>query len=343
MAGPAALGEQAFIDIVARHAHPVRPRPVVGIGDDAAILDLPARGQTIITTDLLTDGTHFRTDRTPGLLLGRKALAVNLSDVAAMGGVPHSCVVSVGLPRRTPAVYARAVARGLAGMARRHGVAMVGGDTCVARALFLNVTLLGVVERGRGVRRSGARPGDGLYVTGSLGASSTGLALLERERRRGPRWRGGARSGAAARRRVIRAHQDPDPRTLAGRALGLTGLAHAMIDLSDGLAVDLPRLCKASGAGAVLLQAAIPVAPAATTLLGPAAALRQALRGGEDYELLFAAPPDSEALIERLCRRLRLPMTRIGQILPRRFGVRVLDGAGRYRPLPPAGFVHFPR
>ena len=173
---------------------------------------------------------------------------------------------------------------------------MVGGDTCVARALFLNVTLLGVVERGRGVRRSGARPGDGLYVTGSLGASSTGQALLERERRRGPRWRGGGRSGAAARRRVIRAHQDPDPRTLAGRALGLTGLAHAMIDLSDGLAVDLPRLCKASGAGAVLLQAAIPVAPAATTLLGPAAALT-GVAAGLGSELMLR---DREvALLER--------------------------------------------
>jgi thiamine-monophosphate kinase len=345
MARRLALTEQAFIEFIARRAHPVKPRPIIGIGDDAAVLNPPPRRQTILTTDMLTDGVHFRTERTPGVLVGRKALAVNLSDVAAMGGVPHSCVVSVGFPRGTPASYAREVARGLTGLARSSGVALVGGDTCAARALFVNVTLVGLVEPGRAVTRAGARPGEHLYVTGTLGASAAGLELLGSRRRRSgaPRVRSRGRSVTSARRLAIRAHLDPTPRIAAGRALGLAGLATAMIDLSDGLTQDLPRLCRASGTGAVVLQAALPIAPAAGTLFGPDGAMRLALCGGEDYELLFTARPECEPLIAALSRRLRLPISRIGQMLPRRQGIRTVDAAGRYRPLPPGGFEHFRR
>ncbi len=345
MAGPAALGEQEFIDHIARRVKSGRWPPVLGIGDDAAVLNLPPRSQILLTTDLLTDGVHFKRERTPGRLLGRKALAVNLSDIAAMGGLPHSCVVSIGFPRRTPASYARDLAAGLAGMARRYGVALVGGDTCAARALFVNVTLLGIVEPGRAVSRSGARVGDGLYVTGALGASAAGLELLQGSRRSAASGRRAAagRSVETARRRAIAAHLDPQPRTTAGRALGTTGIASAMIDLSDGLSIDLPRLCNASRSGAVILRAALPVAREAALLLGGRPALERSVTGGEDYELLFAAPPGCEPLVEGLSRRLGLPMTRIGQIVPRREGVSMLDAEGYYRPLPKGRFEHFPR
>ena len=336
MATLARIGEQGFIDLVARLARPARPRPVLGIGDDAAVLALPPRAQMLLTTDLLTEGTHFRSAYTPGLLLGRKALAVNLSDIAAMGGAPHSCVVAIGFPRATPLERARAVARGLGAQARRHRVAIVGGDTCAARSLFVNVCLLGLVEPGRAVRRDGARPGDSLYVTGRLGASAAGLAMLRRRRRP---W-GAPRSAVT---QAVRAHLDPVPRVTAGRALGVTGLATAMIDLSDGLSQDLRRLCDASRAGALLEEAAIPVSPLALSLLGAAGARRAALEGGEDYELLFATRAGHEPLIDHLARRIRLPMTRIGQVLPRRQGIRILTRDGRYRDLPPRGFEHFPR
>jgi thiamine-monophosphate kinase len=271
--------------------------------------------------------------RTPGLLLGRKAMAVNLSDIAAMGGVPHSAVVTVGLPRGTPSAYARALARGLATQARRHGVAIVGGDTCASRRLLVNVALLGAVERGRAVLRSGARPGDALYVTGRLGGSAAGLSIvLGRSRHGAPQ---------TARRRALRAHHDPEPRAAFGRALGVTGLATAMIDLSDGLAADLPRLCVASRAGAVVLETVLPIDPSALALLGKEGARRAAVSGGEDYELLFTARPQHEAMLAGLSRRLRLQLTRIGQILPRRGGIRLLGRDGRYRPLPPPGFTHF--
>ncbi len=346
------LDERGFIDLVGRLARPVRPRPVLGIGDDAAVLSLPPRSQTLLTTDLLTDGVHFRTAYTPGLLLGRKALSVNLSDVAAMGGVPHSFVLSVGFPRGIDPAYARAVARGVAGQARRFGVALVGGDTCAARALFVSIALTGVVEPGRAVRRDGARPGDALFVTGTLGAAAAGLTLLEGGSRcdaagrlKGARLRGRALGGGLRRHaaRAIRAHLDPAPRTLAGRALGLTGLAAAMIDLSDGLSQDLPRLCRASDCGAVIEEAAIPIAPEAVALLGRSRGMRCAMAGGEDYELLFAARAAHAAVVARLARRLRLPVSRIGQVLPRRQGIRLLTRDGRYRRLEPAGFEHFAR
>jgi thiamine-monophosphate kinase len=361
MAGFARLDEQGFIDLVASLVGPARrsgtprltpsrtlpraPRPIVGIGDDAAVLAAPPGVRALLTTDLLTDGIHFHLSYTPGFLLGRKALAVSLSDIAAMGGVPHSFVVGVGLPRTTPPAYARDLARGLADQARRFGVALVGGDTSASRSLFVSIALLGVIEPGREVRRSGACPGDGLYVTGSLGAAAAGLALLRRAGRKGT----GARRPRGARRlslarQAIRAHRDPVPRTDAGRALGLTGLGAAMIDLSDGLAQDLPRLCRASRCGAIIEEAAIPVASAARAVLGQSGGLRSALSGGEDYELLFAARRDHDSAVRRLARRLRLPMTRIGQILPRDRGVRILRRDGSYQPFDEIdrGFEHFP-
>ena len=315
------------------------PRPVVGIGDDAAVLQTSAKSRTLVTTDFLTEGVHFRSKWTPPRDLGRKAMAVNLSDIAAMGGVPLTAVVSVGLPRGTSVAFAEALAAGLAEQARRHRVTIVGGDTCAAERLFVSVTLLGAVEIGREVLRSGAQPGDRLYVTGTLGASAAGLAMLRRPRRSGRRGPRGA--DRAAQHAVIRAHLDPAPRVLFGRALGLSGIARAMIDLSDGIAKDLPRLCEASGTGAVLGASALPVDPAARRLLGSRRALDAALAGGEDYELLFAARPEHEPILARLGARLKVPVRAIGAVLPKRSGVRLLGRDGRYRPLPRPAFEHF--
>jgi len=331
---PVPLTEDVFIAMMLRLSRGTGARPVVGIGDDAAVLQPPRRAQTLVTTDFLTEGVHVLAARTPPRLIGRKAMAVNLSDIAAMGGVPLQAVVSVGLPRGTPVPWARGLARGLAEQARRHRVAIVGGDTCAAERLFVGVTLIGAVEPGRAVKRSGARVGDRLYVTGALGASAAGLALLRRGRRgRGP--------GEAARRRALRAHLDPEPRVLFGRALGVGGLATAMIDLSDGLARDLPRLCAASRAGAVIGESVLPVDAAAIAVLGDGPGRRAAIAGGEDYELLFAARPGTEAILAALAARLGQKVTGIGTVVPRRDGIRLLGRDGRYRPLPAPDFEHF--
>jgi thiamine-monophosphate kinase len=330
---PVRLSEDTFIAWMARESRGAGARPVVGIGDDAAVLALPRRTQALLTTDFLTEKVHFLFDRTPPRLLGRKAMAVNLSDIAAMGGVPHAALVSVGLPRGTAASWARELARGLAEQARRHHVAIVGGDTCAAERIFVSVTLVGAVEPGRAVRRSGARAGDGLYVTGALGASAAGLALLRRRVRLLP--------SSAARRRVVQAHLDPEPRVRFGRALGMSGLATAMIDLSDGLAKDLPRLCAASRKGCVVTEASIPVDAAATALFGIERARRLAISGGEDYELLFSARPGTEALLAGLAARLKMPVARIGVVTSARDGVRLLGRDGRYGALPRPAFEHF--
>jgi thiamine-monophosphate kinase len=357
MAARPRLDEQGFIDLVARLAAapaggrtaPGSPRLVVGIGDDAAVLT-PASGRhLLLTTDFLAEGIHFRAAWTPGALLGRKAVAVNLSDIAAMGGVPLAGLLSVGLPRAASPELARAVARGAVDRARRHGVALAGGDTGAARHLLVSVTLLGEVEPGRAVLRDGARPGHGLYVTGVLGASAAGLALL----RRGARWslpdrglpRGRRTPGIRrAARALLRAHLDPVPRLAAGRLLGRSGAAAAMIDVSDGLLQDLPRLCGASGTGAVVEEAALPVSPAAAAIFGSQKARRLALIGGEDYELLFAARDADAPALGRLAARLRLPITRLGQVLPRPAGVRLLTRDGRFVPFGSirGGFEHFP-
>jgi thiamine-monophosphate kinase len=334
---PVRLSEDTFIEWMARESRGAGPRSVVGIGDDAAVLTLPRRTQALLTTDFLTEKVHFLFDRTPPRLLGRKAMAVNLSDIAAMGGVPHAALVSVGLPRGIAASWARELARGLASQARAHRVAIVGGDTCAAERVFVSVTLLGAVEPGRAVRRRGARTGDGLYVTGALGASAAGLLLLRRRVREKV---SGSRSLAAARRRLVQAHLDPEPRVLFGRALGMSGLASAMIDLSDGLAKDLPRLLAASRKGGVVTEASIPVDAAAAALFGDPRARRLAIAGGEDYELLFAARPGTEALLAGLAARLRTPVTRIGTVT-RLQPTRLLGRDGRYRPLPRPAFEHF--
>ncbi|HET8947328.1 MAG TPA: thiamine-phosphate kinase [Candidatus Polarisedimenticolia bacterium] len=339
---PPSLTEDRFIRLMLRLSRGRGPRPVVGIGDDAAVLATSSKSRTLVTTDFLTEGVHFRSQWTPPRLLGRKAMAVNLSDIAAMGGVPLTAVVSVGLPRGTSFASARALATGIAEQARRHRVTIVGGDTCAAQRLFVSVTLLGAVEIGREVLRSGARPGDRLYVTGTLGASAAGLATLRRARRTSSAHRAAAIQGVReAERAVQKAHLDPEPRVLFGRALGLTGIARAMIDLSDGIAKDLPRLCEASGIGAVLSASALPVDPAARRLLGPRRALEAALAGGEDYELLFAARPEHEPVLARLGARLGVPVQAIGAVLPRKSGVRLLGRDGRYRPLPRPAFEHF--
>jgi thiamine-monophosphate kinase len=347
---PERLSEAWFIDTMRRLSARSGPRPIAGIGDDAAIVALPRRTATLLTTDFLTEGVHFIARRTPGESLGRKAMAVNLSDIAAMGGVPHSAVTSIGLPRGTPPAYARAIARGLAAAAREYDVAIVGGDTCAAERLFVNVALTGFVEPGRAVRRSGGKAGDGLYVTGALGASAAGLAVLlgraprtGRARRRVRGRRDGRSGGESARRAAVAAHIDPEPRVAMGRALGLCGLATAMIDLSDGIAQDLPRLCAASRAGAVVVASSVPVSPVATAVLGRERALAAALGGGEDYELLFTSRPEWEGLMAGLARRLSLPIVRIGTLHPARDGIRLLTREGRYARLPRGAFEHFPR
>ena len=272
----------------------------LGIGDDCALLRAKANEEIAVTTDLSVEGRHFRLDWQPPESIGHRTLARGLSDLAAMGARPLAAFLSLGLPadlisakRGKP--WIERFYDGFLALASAHKTPLAGGDLAESTNALADIVLVGAVPAGRALLRSGARPGDILYVTGALGGASAGLAQL-------------ARIGTAGRipRRLepmLRAHLYPEPRIPQGMWLGLRGIASAAIDLSDGLSTDLTHLCEESGVAAEVDAAAIPIASGAT--------LDQALHGGEDYELLFAARPAA-----RLPRAIRgVPVTRIGHVV----------------------------
>ena len=333
------LGEERLIERLRRRLRPIVPPPPAGIGDDAAWLARRNSPDWVWTADLLTEGVHFRRHWTQALWLGRKALAVNLSDVAAMGATPRSFLLTLALPPSLELAWLDDFALGLRQTARAAAVACVGGDTTASRAgIFVGITVLGEARHGL-LRRDAARPGDGLWVSGPLGASAAGLRLLRagwRLRRGGAVERGARRATRGPEAAALRAHLDPRPPLALGPWLARRGISRAAIDLSDGLAADLPRLCKASGVGARVDLAAIPVHPAERR------GVQAALRGGEDYVLLFTAPRRKEERLRYLPARAGARPRRIGEILPPGAGIEYVAASGARRPLAPGAFEHFP-
>ncbi len=332
------IGEDAlvrlFVGAGARGRAAERLGVVVGPGDDCAALRPPAGARLLLTTDLMAEGVHFRRAWAKPADLGWKLAAMNASDLAAMGGRPLWALLSLALPPTLEAAFAGGFARGLRAAARRFGFALVGGDTCASAAgVFLSLTLAGAGGP-RLLTRAGARPGDLLYVTGHLGASALGLAALERH---------GAGALPAPLRACARRHLRPEPRLAFGAALAGSGLASAALDVSDGVSRDLGRLCAAGRVGAEVLAARLPV------LAGTARAARSlgadvsaaALHGGEEYELLFTAPERHRTRVAALGRRLRLAVTPIGRIVPRRAGLTQVGAGGARSPLVPRGWEHF--
>jgi thiamine-monophosphate kinase len=305
----------------------------VGVGDDAAAVSWG--GETLLlTTDTLLEGIHFRRSTTTLREIGAKAMAVNVSDIAAMGGEPRYALLALALPPSLAVAEIDELYAGVLDMARQHGVAVVGGDTCAAPGgVVLSVTLVGRVT-GAPLRRSGARPGDALLVTGTLGASAAGLAMLER----GP----GSLPPAVV-EAVVRSHRVPTPRVAESRLIRASGWATAMIDLSDGLATDLGHIAAESQVGARVDLGAIPVSESTRAVARALGVdpLDWALSGGEDYELLFTATSDHAADLARLVtERLGTPVQRIGEVRPSGEGVRFLDQGGRPHAVQP-GFDHF--
>jgi thiamine-monophosphate kinase len=299
-----ASGESALIERIAqRVGRASLPQPfhlLQGIGDDTAVLQ--AGDQTLLwTADMLVEGVHFRLDWIDPAALGWKSLAVNLSDIAAMGGTPVGALLSLALPAECTGAWLDAFVDGFADCAQTYGVALIGGDTNRAERVVIDVSVLGIVT-GQPVLRSGAQVGDWLLVTGALGGSRAGLFAL---------------MAGKASEVDLAPHFRPIPRLQVGmlaRELGAT----AMMDLSDGLAADLPKLLRASGVGAVIDAAQVPVHPAAAHWaqahgLDPIAF---AIAGGEDYELLIAAPPlVALRLLERVPAETGVPLTKIGEAI----------------------------
>lgn len=281
----------------------IRPRialrsdVALGIGDDCALLALPPGRQLAVTMDTLNAGVHFPPETAPADI-GWKALAVNLSDLAAMGAQPAWCTLSLTLPQ-ADAGFVEGFCDGFFALARAHDVALVGGDT-TRGPLSVSITAHGFVAAGEALRRDGAREGDDIWVSGTLGDAAGALA----------QWQAGAPMAPALRARLDR----PTPRVALGRAL--RGIASSAIDVSDGLLADLAHVCRASGVGAEIDGDALPAGDALRAAFD--ADLRRTLQatGGDDYELCFTAPIAQRAALEALSRALALPLTRIGRIVP---------------------------
>jgi thiamine-monophosphate kinase len=314
----AEVGELSFLDRLLPTL-PVGRGSVVGPGDDCAVTR-GFKGNVLLTTDALVEGSHFERAWMTPRQIGRKAYLVNASDIAAMGGRPRFCLVSVGVAADFPAADLTAIHRGIADAAAADSAWIVGGNLARASDLFVSITLVGEMS-GRPVVRSGGRPGDALYVTGTLGEAALGLQDLQAD--------------PSVRSTAVRRFREPTPRVAAGIALA-GGLASAMIDVSDGLLQDLQHLCEAGGVGAEIFLDSLPCSARVRR-----EAPMLALHGGEDYELLFAVPQKVESRLRGLQRRLGCRLTRIGRLLAKRHGLRVYDASGEIRPVDAAGFDHF--
>ncbi len=325
------IGEFGLIEKISRIAAAADPRVVKAIGDDAAVISLDSKNCLLVTTDILKEGIHFRPGFSSPFVLGKKCLSVNLSDIAAMGGAPTYYFVSLAIPPETPYDFIRGLYRGMAAQARRFGARLLGGDTTASQdSMLVSVTLLGTALKGRILYRHGAMPGDRIYVTGTLGDSALGLAML----------RGGSNEPRSP---LVRRHVDPEPRVEAGRELAGSGAATAMMDISDGLLGDLGHILKQSGAGARIFLDRLPLSAAYRTRCPEFSDnfYTPALCGGEDYELLFTAPAKNEKKICGISDRLGLSMTCIGEITEKRQGLRVVGVDGKAVRPPRTGFRHF--
>lgn len=313
-------------ELIRRYFSRPTPQTVLGPGDDCALLAPTPGMQLAITTDMLVEGTHFLADTDPSQL-GWKALAVNLSDLAAMGARPRWALLAGSLPEaREP--WLGAFAEGLFACAQRYQVDLVGGDT-TRGPLNLCLTAIGEIPAGAALRRDRAVPGDDLWISGQPGLAALGLAHLQ----------GRTRLSAALAERCIASLQRPLPRVELGLQLRLRGLANAAIDVSDGLLADLGHIVESSAVAAEVFLAQLPSLPGGAD---PVLARRCQLAGGDDYELLFSAPPASRPAITDLAAGLDLPLSRCGRLLGSpAAGLTLLDENGRALAIDERGFDHF--
>ena len=313
-------------DLIRRHFTRPARHTELAVGDDAALLAPRPGMRLVVSTDMLVAGTHFFADTDPEGL-GWKTLAVNVSDLAAMGAEPRWAFLALALPRADEAWIA-AFARGFFACADAFGVDLAGGDT-TRGPLALSVTIAGEVPAGAAITRGGAHAGDDLWVSGQPGRAALGLAAL----------RGEAELDAPHRAQFVDALQRPQPRVALG--LALRGLASAMLDVSDGLLGDLRHLLERSGTGAIVEATALPLAALAASGADAALCRRCLLAGGDDYELLFAAPPRHRGAIEALSARLGLPLHRIGEFTRERERLMLREADGTLAAPAAYGYDHF--
>ena len=322
------LGEFGLIERIRRTTSKSRD-VLLGIGDDAAWVASKNRS-CLITADILIEGVHFNLKWTSLFDLGHKTLAVNLSDIAAMGGIPAYLILCLGIPAQFTTKQIDEFYRGIRSLAGKSGIILVGGDTSVAESLLVFACVIGHAPFPP-VTRGGAKFGNDIYVTGTLGDSALALRLLQNKSahtKRGPA------------KYLLSRHHRPTPRLGVGALLAREELATAMIDVSDGLLQDLGHICKASDIGSVIWEDKLPLSRACRALAGKNGTCL-ALSGGEDYELLFCARDRDRSRIEKLPKRAGVTITRIGTCVPQRRGIVVLDGSGKRIYVRTRGHDHF--
>jgi thiamine-monophosphate kinase len=326
------IGEFGLINRIRKWTSTSNPALLKGIGDDVAVIET-GKKLWLVTTDLLIEDIHFELIWIDPFHLGRKALFVNLSDIAAMGGIPKYFLISLGVPQNLSLSFLSSFYRGLKDGTKRFGVDLIGGDTSVSRKIIINICLLGEAKRGSVLFRSGARVGDDLFVSGTLGDAALGLKILQKNGLRGKP------------KGLTRKHHSPSPRIQLGQALATHHWATAMIDVSDGLLIDTNHLLEESGVGARIWEDRIPLSKLYQKWIHffSKSPYRFALSGGEDYELLFTVPPEMRKRISHLALSLKIPITQIGKIVPKKEGLHLIRKDGKKYSPSHLGFEHFKR
>lgn len=308
---------------------------LVDIGDDTAVIKLDDRRAMLLTCDIQVEGSHFRFEHITPYQLGRRSMAVNLSDIGAMGGKPTWALVSLGLPAGFPVKGYDRLFEGMRDELQPHGARIVGGNLARTRDfLVVDITLLGEADLPGVLTRGGARAGDRIFVTGTLGASGAGFQVLSAFGKRFP----------ARYKELVKRHLLPTPRVDLGRRIAHAGIATAMIDLSDGVAGDLYHVCTRSGVGAEIHEDRLPLPERIGEVAETSgrSVIDLALHSGEDYELLFTVPPRVPAeTVQSVFGESGVPVTEIGSIVERGGGYSLVDARGNRSPLKPAGWDHF--
>jgi len=324
------IGEFGLIHRIRKWINSYDPALIQGIGDDVAVIEMGTK-VLLVTTDMLIEDIHFDLSWTNPYPLGRKSLAVNLSDIASMGGIPKYYLISIGLPKNLPISFISSFYRGLKQEAKRFQVQLIGGDTSLSKKIIINICLLGEGEKRNLLFRKGAKVGDDLFVSGNLGDAALGLKILQKKCER---------EGSEG---LVKKHLSPCPRVELAQAIAKYHMATAMIDVSDGLLIDTSHLLEESGVGALIWEDRIPLSRlyrkwVRTFSKDP---FRIAFSGGEDYELLFTASPNRREEITSLARSLKIPITRIGEILPKKEGLHIIRKDGTEYSPTHLGFEHF--
>ncbi|MEA3359646.1 MAG: thiamine-phosphate kinase [Thermodesulfobacteriota bacterium] len=328
------IGEFGFIESIKKQCSTLSKNVIKGIGDDCAVFRANSSSVFLFTTDMLVEDVHFIMDKITPYQLGWKSVAVNLSDIAAMGGIPLHVLISIGIPVKTDVELIKDLYRGMNDICSHYNVNILGGDTVASRdKLIINISLLGDGEEHSVLYRHGAGPGDKIYLTGYIGDSSAGLNILKNE----------ILATGDSRKHFIKAHNEPWPLIETGRIIATSQLASAMIDLSDGLLSDLGHICKESKVGASIFEEQIPLSKELKLLssrenFNP---LKLALSGGEDYILLFTAPEKNIHAIEQLSKEKNIsPLFIVGEITKEK-GIMLIDKYGKSTTVSSKGFDHF--